>query len=183
MQEIARHEAVLFTSMLGKETPFDFLVAASRDRDEEVQILVCIALEALAQWANPAWLIPLVNSSDQEVRGQAGHALIPYGDRIPLEPVLQSLLNRGADYEDPRVEALGAFKEKFPRETLEYLINSDGKHDREIAALIIGNMGEAAPIDPVLRRAGPRLQAWGERLLEHLCYTVHVGLGGDTAVA
>ena len=147
MQEIERQEAVLFTSLLGKETPFDFLVAASRDRDEDVQILVCIALEALAEWANPEWLIPLVNSGDQEVRGHAGQALIPYGDRIPLEPVLQSLLTRGADYEDPRVEALGALKERFPRATLEQLVHSDGELDREVAALIIGNMGEAAPID------------------------------------
>jgi hypothetical protein len=147
MEEIERHDAVLFTSLLGKETPLDFLGAASRDRDEEVQILVCIALEALAEWANPEWLIPLLNSSDQEVRGQAGQALIPYGDRIPLEPVLRSLLTRGADYEDPRVEALGAFKEKFPRATLEQLVHSDGQNDREVAALIIGSMGEAAPID------------------------------------
>lgn len=147
MQEIERHEAVLFTSLLGKETPFDFLVAASRDMDAEMQVLVCIALEALAEWANPEWLIPLVSSSDQKVRDYAGHALIPYGDRIPLEPLLQSLLKHGADYEDPRVEALGAFKERFPRETLERLVNSDGKYDREVAALIIGNMGEAAPID------------------------------------
>jgi HEAT repeat protein len=147
MQEIMRHEAVLFTSLLGKQTPFDFLVAASRDRDEEGQILVCIALGALADWANPEWLIPLVNSGDQEVRSQAGDALIPYGDRIPLEPVLHALLKRGADYEDPCVVALGALKEKFPRERLEQLVNSDGTYDREVAALIIGNMGEAAPID------------------------------------
>ncbi len=147
MQDIERHEAVLFTSLLGKEAPFDFLVAASRDMDEDVQILVCIALEALAEWANPEWLIPLVNSSDQEVRGHAGDALIPYGHRIPLEPVLQSLLTGGVDYEDSRVKALGAFKEKFPSETLEQLVNSDGKHDREVAALIIGSMGEAAPIN------------------------------------
>lgn len=147
MQEIERQEAVLFTSLLGKEAPLDFLLAASRDTDVEVQVLICIALEALAEWANPEWLIPLLNRSDQEVRDYAAHALIPYGDRIPLEPVLQSLLKRGADYEDPRVEALGAFKERFPRETLEWLVNSDGKFDREVAALIIGNMGEAAPID------------------------------------
>lgn len=147
MQVIKRQEAVLFASLLGKETPFDFLVAASRDMDEEVQILVCITLEALAEWANPEWLIPLINSSDQEVRGRAGHALIPYGDRIPLEPVLRALLKQGADYEDPLAEALGALKERFPRETLKQLVTSDGRYDREVAALIIGNMGEAAPID------------------------------------
>jgi hypothetical protein len=108
MQEIERQETVMLASLLGKETLFDFQEVASRDADIEMRTLVCVALKGLVEWANPEWLIPLLSDPDSEVRSHAEHALIPYGDHIPLEPVLQALLKRGTDFEDPLAPAARA---------------------------------------------------------------------------
>jgi HEAT repeat protein len=143
MQQIQRQAAVMLTSLLGEAVPFDFLVSASKDPDAEVSHLVCIALQGLAQWADPDWLIPLLDDRDSEVRTSAEVALIPYGKRTPLEPVLQALIKRGVDFEDPLAQVLGAFKEDFPRGVLEELVQSHP----EVAAVILGELGTAAPID------------------------------------
>jgi HEAT repeat protein len=143
MQPIQRQIAVMLSSLLGEAVPFDFLVAASKDPDAEVRRLVCVALEGLAQRANPEWLIPLLDDRDSEVRRYAEVALIPYGKRAPLEPVLQALIKRGVDFEDPLAQVLGTFKEDFPRSVLVDLVQSHP----QVAAVILGELGTAAPID------------------------------------
>src|SRR5690348_5047763 len=100
MQPIQRQAAVMFSSLLGEAVPFEFLVAASKDEDVEVRKLVCVALRGLANRANPEWLIPLLGDRDSVVRHRAEEALLPYGNRVPLEPVLDALIKRGVDIED-----------------------------------------------------------------------------------
>src|SRR5689334_1816160 len=143
MQQIQRQETVMLSSLLGEAVPFDFLVAAAQDADGEVRQLVCIALQGLADRANPDWLIPLLEDRDYEVRNIAEAALLPYGNRVPLEPVLHALIERGVDFEDPLAQVLGTFKEAFPRSVLESLVESHG----EVAAAILGELGSAAPVD------------------------------------
>jgi HEAT repeat protein len=143
MQQIQRQAAVMLSSLLGEAVPFDFLVAASKDADVEVRKLVCIALQGLTSHANPDWLIPLLDDRDSEVRHSAEEALIPYGNRVPLAPVLHALVERGVEFEDPLAQALGTFKEDFPRSVLESLTESHP----EVAAVILGELGTAAPID------------------------------------
>ncbi|MGZ3666141.1 MAG: hypothetical protein ACXVDA_16860, partial [Ktedonobacterales bacterium] len=143
MQQVQRQAMVMLSSLLGEAVPFDFLVAASKDADVEVRKLVCIALQGLAPRANPDWLIPLLDDRDDDVRCTAEVALIPYGNRVPLEPVLHALVERGVDFEDPLAQVLGTFKEDFPRSVLEALVESDA----EVAAAILGELGPAAPID------------------------------------
>src|SRR5690242_10955387 len=101
MDPVQRQATVMWSSLLGEAVPFDFLVAAANDADDEVRKLVCVAYEGLARWANPSELIPLLADRDSQVRGYAEQALIPYGNRVPLEPVLQALMMRGVDFEDP----------------------------------------------------------------------------------
>lgn len=143
MQEIQRQTTVMLSSLLGKAVPFDFLVAASKDADAEVRKLVCTALEGLADRANPEWLIPLLEDRNRDVRRAAEYALIPFGNRAPLDPILQALIKRGVDFEDPLAQALGAFQEEFPRDLLESLVESHP----EVAAVILGALGMAAPIE------------------------------------
>ncbi len=142
-QQVQRQATVMLSSLLGEAVPFDFLVAASKDADVEVRKLVCIALQGLAQRANPDWLIPLLDDCDRDVCHNAEVALLPYGNRVPLEPVLHALIERGVDFEDPLAEVLGTFKEDFPRSVLETLVESDA----QVAAVILGELGPAAPID------------------------------------
>ncbi|WIG61395.1 MAG: hypothetical protein OJF49_004143 [Ktedonobacterales bacterium] len=143
MQQVQRQATVMFSSLLGEAAPLDFLVAASKDTDAEVRKLVCIALQSLAHRANPDWLIPLLGDREAEVRRYAEEALIPYGNRVPLEAVLHALVERGVDFEDPLAQVLGSFKEDFPRSVLERLAESQG----EVAAVILGELGTAAPTD------------------------------------
>lgn len=143
MDPVQRQATVMWSSLLGEAVPFDFLVAAANDADDEVRKLVCVAYEGLARWANPSELIPLLADRDSQVRGYAEQALIPYGNRVPLEPVLQALMMRGVDFEDPLAQVLGTFGERFPRDVLEDLVTSHA----EVAAVILGELGTAAPIE------------------------------------
>ncbi len=143
MQEIQRQTAVMLTSLLREAVPFDFLIAALQDADAAVRQLVCTALEGLADRANPDWLIPLLEDRDSDVRRAAEYALIPFGNRASLEPVLQALIKRGVDFEDPLAQVLGTFQEAFPRSLMESLVESHP----EVAAVIMGELGRAAPVE------------------------------------
>ncbi len=138
-----RATAIAKVAALRSTAPLDFLRAATIDPDEAARIVACVSLAALADYSDPEWLIPALQDKDYEVRGQAEHALLKFGNRVPIEPLLAALIRRGPDFEDPLAEVLGTYKDHFPRHYLDSLVSTHP----QVAAVVLGELGDAAPID------------------------------------
>jgi HEAT repeat protein len=139
-----RAATIAICAALGANAPFDFLRAAINDQDADVRIAACIAFAGLGQYADPIWLLPLLHDKNSDVSDQAEAALLAFDvDRVPIEPVVAALIRRGPDFEDILSEQLGRYKERFPRDLLVSLVREHPK----VAAVILGDLGDAAPVD------------------------------------
>lgn len=150
-----RTSVIQVLGKLGKQVPVEILVMALEDEDESVRAAAVCALGKLGKQVPLEPLLLALKDEDVSVRMAAIGVLGDLDRSVPITPIALALKDENPSVRAEAAWALEKLKGRVPEQTtVEFLVYALGDDDaivRATAAWALGELGEKAPLEPLIR--------------------------------